>query len=61
LARAAATPPAIVTEHPGRRTQMPVTAVSTFQHFFRTAASVDVDKNDLKRYIGLVDEKVDDP
>jgi hypothetical protein len=49
-----------VTEQPGRRTQLPVTAVSTFQHFFRTAASVDVDKNDLKRYNDLVDEKGND-
>jgi hypothetical protein len=39
---------------------MPVTAVTRFEQFFRNAASIDVDKNDLKRYQEFVNEKVHD-
>ncbi|GAB3853436.1 DUF1931 family protein [Dactylosporangium cerinum] len=39
---------------------MPVVAIDRFERFFRAAASLDVDKNDLKRYGDFVDEKVYD-
>jgi hypothetical protein len=39
---------------------MPVVAVDRFERFFRAAASLDVDKSDLKRYGQFVDEKVYD-
>lgn len=39
---------------------MPVMAIDRFQHFFRAAASLDMDKSDLKRYGDFVDEKVYD-
>ncbi|GAA3455834.1 DUF1931 family protein [Dactylosporangium matsuzakiense] len=39
---------------------MPVLAIHRFEHFFRAAASLDVDKSDVKRYDDFVDEKVYD-
>jgi hypothetical protein len=39
---------------------MPVMAVSKFERFFRTAAGLDVDKDDLKRYSDFVEEKIHD-
>lgn len=39
---------------------MPVSGVSKFEHFFRAAASLDADKNDLKRYQDFVNDKLYD-
>jgi hypothetical protein len=39
---------------------MPVMNVAKFERFFRLAASVDVDKEDLRRYNDFVDHKVYD-
>jgi hypothetical protein len=39
---------------------MPVIAVSRFEHFFRAAAGLDVDKADLKRYSDFVNRKLYD-
>jgi hypothetical protein len=39
---------------------MPVMGVSRFERFFRVAAGLDVDKNDLKRYSDFVYRKVYD-
>jgi hypothetical protein len=39
---------------------MPVMNVSRFERFFREAASLDVDKNDLKRYSEFVNRKIYD-
>jgi hypothetical protein len=39
---------------------MPVMAVARFERFFRTAASLDVDKDDLKRYSDFVNQKLYD-
>ncbi|WP_433605354.1 DUF1931 family protein [Dactylosporangium sp. CA-139114] len=39
---------------------MPVLAINRFERFFRAAASLDVDKSDLKRYNDFVDQKVYD-
>jgi hypothetical protein len=39
---------------------MPPIAITRFEHLFRTAASVDVDKNDLKRYQEFVNQKLHD-
>ncbi|MFI5972762.1 DUF1931 family protein [Streptomyces sp. NPDC051452] len=39
---------------------MTVTGVSKFERFFRAAAGLDVDKNDLKRYGDFVDAKLYD-
>ncbi|MFC5824563.1 DUF1931 family protein [Nonomuraea insulae] len=39
---------------------MPVIAVSRFEHFFRAAAGLDVDKTDLKRYSDFVNRKLYD-
>ena len=39
---------------------MPVTAVARFERFFRLAASLDVDKDDLKRYSDFVNGKLYD-
>ncbi|MEU3245760.1 MULTISPECIES: DUF1931 family protein [unclassified Streptomyces] len=39
---------------------MTVTGVSKFERFFRAAASLDVDRNDLKRYGDFVDAKLYD-
>ncbi|MEU7411973.1 DUF1931 family protein [Streptomyces sp. NPDC042638] len=39
---------------------MTVMGVSAFERFFRAAASLDVDKNDLKRYSDFVDDKLYD-
>ncbi|MER8014052.1 DUF1931 family protein [Streptomyces griseoluteus] len=39
---------------------MTVMGVSRFERFFRAAASLDVDKNDLKRYSDFVDDKLYD-
>jgi hypothetical protein len=45
---------------PGKVTGMPVMGIARFEHFFRTAGSVDVDKNDLKRYHDFVNQKLYD-
>jgi hypothetical protein len=37
---------------------MAVTSVSKFEQFFREAAGLDVDKNDLKRHDDFVDERL---
>lgn len=39
---------------------MPVAGVPEFERFFREAASLRVDKDDLKRYVGFLDRKVSD-
>ena len=39
---------------------MPVMSVARFERFFRLAASLDVDKNDLKRYSEFVNRKLYD-
>jgi hypothetical protein len=39
---------------------MPVMGVSKFERFFRAAASLDVDKSDLKRYSDFIDTKIYD-
>jgi hypothetical protein len=39
---------------------MPVMAISRFERFFRLAAGLDVDKNDLKRYDDFVNDKIYD-
>lgn len=39
---------------------MPVLNVTRFEHFFRTAAGLNVDKEDLKRYNEFVDRKLHD-
>lgn len=39
---------------------MPVIAVSKFEHFFRAAAGLDVDKSDLKRYSDFINQKLYD-
>lgn len=39
---------------------MPVTHVEKFERFFRVAAGLDVDKNDLKRYSDFVNAKIAD-
>jgi hypothetical protein len=39
---------------------MPVIGVSKFQRFFRVAAGLNVDKDDLKRYSDFIDQKIDD-
>ena len=39
---------------------MPIFAVAKFERFFRAAANLDVDKNDLKRYSDFVVRKLHD-
>ena len=39
---------------------MPVSSASKFERFFREAASLDVDKDDLKRYSDFVNHKIYD-
>jgi hypothetical protein len=39
---------------------MAVMAISTFERFFRAAASLDVDKDDLRRYSDFVNQKTYD-
>jgi hypothetical protein len=39
---------------------MPVIAVAKFERFFRVAAELDVDKDDLKRYSDFVEKKLYD-
>ena len=39
---------------------MPVMAVAKFERFFRMAASLDVDKSDLKRYGDFINRKIYD-
>ena len=39
---------------------MPVMGVARFERFFRTAAGLDVDKDDLKRYSDFIDQKLYD-
>ncbi|MEU5523579.1 DUF1931 family protein [Streptomyces sp. NPDC093250] len=39
---------------------MTVMSIARFERFFRTAAGLDVDKNDLKRYSDFVDAKLYD-
>jgi hypothetical protein len=39
---------------------MPVIAVSKFERFFRAAAGIDVDKDDLKRYDDFLNQKIYD-
>jgi hypothetical protein len=39
---------------------LPVFGVTKFEHFFRAAAELDVDKNDLKRYSDFVERKLYD-
>ena len=37
-----------------------VQGIHQIEHFFRTAAGLDVDKEDIKRYYEFVDQKVTD-
>jgi hypothetical protein len=39
---------------------MPLIAISRFEHFFRAAAGLDVDKSDLRRYSDFVNQKIYD-
>ncbi|MEA2588049.1 MAG: hypothetical protein QOH66_976 [Actinomycetota bacterium] len=39
---------------------MPVVAISKFERFFRLAASLDVDKSDIKRYADFVNQRIYD-
>jgi hypothetical protein len=39
---------------------VPVFGVAKFEHFFRAAAELDVDKNDLRRYSDFVERKLYD-
>jgi hypothetical protein len=39
---------------------MHVTSVARFEHFFRAAAGLDIDKADLKRYTDFVNQKIYD-
>ena len=39
---------------------MPVTSVARFEHFFRAAAGLDIDKADLKRYTDFINEVIYD-
>jgi hypothetical protein len=39
---------------------MTIVAVSRFEHFFRAAAGLDVDKSDLKRYSDFINQKLYD-
>ena len=39
---------------------MPVMNVARFEHFFRAAAGLDVDKDDLKRYNDFIDQQLRD-
>jgi hypothetical protein len=39
---------------------MPVMGVVKFERFFRRAAGIDVDRNDLKRYDEFLNEKIND-
>ena len=39
---------------------MPVMSVSKFERFFRRAASLDIDKSDIKRYADFVNQKIYD-
>jgi hypothetical protein len=39
---------------------MPPTAISKFERFFREAASLDVDKDDLRRYEEFINKKIAD-
>jgi len=39
---------------------MPVMAISKFERFFRLAASLDIDKSDIKRYSDFVHQKIYD-
>jgi hypothetical protein len=39
---------------------MPVMAISKFERFFRLAASLDIDKSDIKRYSDFVQQKIYD-
>ncbi|WP_433436247.1 DUF1931 family protein [Nonomuraea sp. CA-141351] len=39
---------------------MPMIAISRFEHFFRAAAGLDVDKSDLKRYSDFINRKLYD-
>ena len=39
---------------------MPVFGVAKFERFFRAAAELDVDRNDLKRYSDFVERKLHD-
>lgn len=39
---------------------MPVMGVAKFERFFRAAAGLDIDKNDLKRYSDFVNDKIYD-
>jgi hypothetical protein len=51
-------PPAHDTSGGGK--EMPVTGVTKFEHLFRSAASIDVDRNDLKRYQEFINQKLYD-
>ncbi|HTP16809.1 MAG TPA: DUF1931 family protein [Streptosporangiaceae bacterium] len=39
---------------------MPVTGLTKFERFFRAAGSLDVDRNDIKRYLDFVNEAIYD-
>jgi hypothetical protein len=39
---------------------MHVTSVARFEHFFRAAAGLDIDKADLERYTDFINQKIDD-
>ncbi|HEY4019813.1 MAG TPA: DUF1931 family protein [Pseudonocardiaceae bacterium] len=39
---------------------MTIMGVARFRHFFRAAAEIDVDRNDLKRYSDFVNDKIYD-
>jgi hypothetical protein len=48
-------------EHEGRVTAvMTATGIAKFEHFFRVAAGLDIEKADLKRYADFVNRKLQD-
>jgi hypothetical protein len=52
---------AVLARTQGRVTAMMIaTGIAKFEHFFRVASGLDIDKADLKRYADFVNRKVDD-
>jgi hypothetical protein len=50
----------VVQHEPEGGWQMPIMGISRFERFFRAAASLDIDKDDLKRYNDFLDTKIYD-
>jgi hypothetical protein len=50
----------IAAVQPNKGPTSQVMSVAKFERFFRTAAGLDVDKQDLKRYSDFINRKIDD-